>query len=64
MTRRRRAVDAALAALAFLVLAQGYRLVTGEGPGVPLLLGAAVVVGAAGATLAGAFERLLRKRRV
>jgi len=62
--RRRRALDGLLAALAFLVLAQGYRLATGEGPGLVPLLAVAAVVGVAGAALAGVFEAVLRKRRV
>ena len=64
MRRRRRALDGLIAALAFLVLVQGYRLVTSDGPKMTTLLAVAAVVGVAGAALAGAFERLLRKRRV
>jgi hypothetical protein len=59
---RRRALDGALSALAFLVLAQGYRLVTDGGPSLPVLLAVAVAVGVAGAALAAGLERLLAKR--
>ena len=55
----------AVAAMAFLVLAQGYRLVMGRGVGILALLGVAVVVALAAALLAYAVEgRLARKERV
>ena len=54
-----------ISALAFLVLAQGYRLFEDLGVGLPTLLGVAVVVFAVGATgshLVG--RRLDRKRHI
>jgi len=54
-----------VAALAFLVLAQGYRLVTDRGVSLAALVGVAAIVAAAAAALAYvAEERLARKERV
>ncbi|QDX40411.1 hypothetical protein [Salarchaeum sp. JOR-1] len=41
---RAAAVWGLVGALAFLVLAQAYRLATGDGPGLPVLLGVALAV--------------------
>jgi len=55
----------AVGALAFLVLAQGYTLLTSRGPGPLSTLGVALVVGVVVTALAYAAEgRLARKERV
>ncbi|MFB6134784.1 MAG: hypothetical protein ABEJ55_07335 [Halanaeroarchaeum sp.] len=63
--RREHALRGLVGALAFLVLAQGYRLVTTQGPGLALLLPLALVVWFAG-TVASArlADYLAGKRRV
>jgi hypothetical protein len=66
MSSRREAVLWGLVgALSFLVLAQGYRLVSGEGPTLPVLLAVAVMVWAAGSVGSWLLGSLLAgKRRV
>ncbi|GGL48756.1 hypothetical protein [Halocalculus aciditolerans] len=44
MHARELALDGALAALSFLVLAFGYRLLGGDTPGVPALVGVCLLV--------------------
>ena len=66
MSRRRDALLWGLVgALSFLVLAQGYRLVTDQGPSTWLLLGVALVVWAVASVGSAVLaSRLDRKRRV
>ncbi|AKH96747.1 hypothetical protein [Halanaeroarchaeum sulfurireducens] len=63
--RREHLLRGLVGALSFLVLVQGYRLLSGRGPSLPVLLGVAVVVwavGSAGSALLDAW--LAEKRRV
>jgi len=66
MTGRRDALLWGLVgALSFLVLAQGYRLVTDQGPSTWMLLGVALVVWAVASVGSAVLaSRLDRKRRV
>lgn len=52
----------AVGGMVFLVLAQGYRLVSDFDPGYPLLIGVAGVVIGVGAVAADAIGRYLAKR--
>jgi len=61
--RRRAAVRGLVGALAFLVLAQGYRLLVDvEAATLPALLAVAVGVGAAGGALSYLVEPRLKRR--
>ncbi|MFB6081712.1 MAG: hypothetical protein ABEJ67_02715 [Halanaeroarchaeum sp.] len=65
MTPRQRAslLWGVVGAFAFLVLAQGYRLITGEGLSLPALLGVAVLVWALASVGSYALARRLAGKR-